>query len=274
MGGQLVDATVVEARRPRLTRSEKEAIKGGGTPEGWSSARTRPVDRDGRWTLKRGRKREVPPKGGQLRQALAEIAVPLFGYKNHVGTDRRHGFVRRFRVTDAAAADGRQLGAVLDPDNLASGVWADTAYRSRANLELLERRGLTPEFQRKKPRGKPMPAHVRRGNARRARIRSLVEHVFAAQKHRLGLVIRTVGLARATAKLALANLAYNFTRLAEIEGRTAPAGRPEPRPGRATPPERRPDGPRPGLACRSSAASGRPTPDRRVQDGVLRGVRL
>ncbi len=66
----------------------------------------------------------------------------MFGYKNHVGIDRRHGFARRFRVTDAAAADGRRLGAELDPDNLASGVWADTAYRSRANLELPERRGL------------------------------------------------------------------------------------------------------------------------------------
>ncbi|HYD99692.1 MAG TPA: transposase, partial [Alphaproteobacteria bacterium] len=218
MGGQIVDATVVEARRPRLTRDEKETLGGGGTPEGWTPARARQVDCDGRWTLKRGRRR--PPEGGQ---ALTEIAVPLFGYKNHVGIDRRHGFVRRFHVTDAAAADGRQLGAVLDPDNLASGVWADTAYRSRANLALPERRGLKAEFQRRKPRGRPMPAHIRRGNARRARVRSLVEHVFAAQRHRLGLVIRTVGLARATAKLALANLAYNFTRLVWIEERTTPA---------------------------------------------------
>jgi transposase len=34
MGGQVVDATVVEARRPRLNRAEKETIEGGGTPEG------------------------------------------------------------------------------------------------------------------------------------------------------------------------------------------------------------------------------------------------
>jgi hypothetical protein len=36
-------------------------------------------------------------------------------------------------------------------------------------------------------------------------------------------VIRTVGLARARAKIARANLTYNFKRLAWIEGRTAPA---------------------------------------------------
>ena len=220
MGGQIVDATIVEARRPRLTQAEKDVVKGGGIPEDWKPARTRQVDRDGRWTLKRGKKKLAPP-GGAARTAAPEIAVPMFGYKNHVGIDREHGLVRRFIVTHAAAHDGAQLGAVLDPGNTASSVWADTAYRSAANIAMLERRGLKPEFQRPKPRGKSLPRHIARGNARRARIRSRVEHVFAAQKRRFDLVIRTVGEARATAKLALANLAYNFTRLAWLQDRAA-----------------------------------------------------
>lgn len=219
MGGQIVDATIVEARRPRLTQAEKEVVKGGGVPKDWKPARVRQIDREGRWTLKRGKRKPAPP-GGAARMA-PEIAVPMFGYKNHVGIDREHGFVRRFKVTHAAAHDGAQLGAVLDPANTASPVWADTAYRSAANIEMLERRGLKPEFQRPRPRRKPMPRHVARGNARRARVRSRVEHVFAAQKRRFALVIRTVGKARATAKLALANLAYNFTRLAWLEVRAA-----------------------------------------------------
>jgi len=224
-GGQIVDATIVEARRPRLTQAEKEVVKGGGIPEDWQPARTRQIDRDGRWTLKRGKKKSTIPPGGSAQRTIGpaapEIAVPMFGYKNHVGIDREHGFVRRFTVTHAAAHDGAQLGAVLDPANTASSVWADTAYRSAANIALLERRGLVPQFQRAKPRGKPMPAHIARGNARRARIRSRVEHVFAAQKRRFDLVIRTIGKARATAKLALANLAYNFTRLAWLQSRAA-----------------------------------------------------
>ncbi len=73
--------------------------------------------------------------GGHQRQS--EIAVPIFGYKNHVGIDREHGLLRRYVVTHAAAYDGGQLGAVLDRDNTASDVWADTAYRSAANLALL-----------------------------------------------------------------------------------------------------------------------------------------
>jgi transposase, IS5 family len=137
--------------------------------------------------------------------------------------DRVHGFIRRFTVTHAARHDGSQLGSVLDPANTASDVWADTAYRSRANMALIDKRGLTAQFQRAKPRGKPMPPHIARGNATRARVRSRVEHVFAAEKHRMGLVVRTIGLLRATAKITLANLAYNLSRMAWIEGRAAPA---------------------------------------------------
>ena len=62
-----------------------------------------------------------------------------------------------------------------------------------------------------------------RAIATRARVRSRVEHVFAAQKCRLGLVVRTVGMMRARVKIGLANLAYNFSRLAWLQAQTAPA---------------------------------------------------
>jgi IS5 family transposase len=221
MGGQIVDATVIEARRPRLTQVEKDTIKGGGVPSEWQPARRAQIDRDVRWTIKRGRKREATPGAAHKRQI--EIAVPAFGYKNHIGIDRAFGFLRRYRITHAAAYDGGQLGAVLDRDNTASEVWADTAYRSAANLALLKRRGLRPQFQRKKPRCRPMPAHITRGNATRARVRARVEHVFAAQKCRLGLVVRTVDMTRARVKIGLANLACNFSRLAWLEAQTTPA---------------------------------------------------
>lgn len=57
MGGQIVDATVIEARRPRLSAGEKTTIKGAGVPAHWSKAKWAQMDRDGRWTLKRGRRK-------------------------------------------------------------------------------------------------------------------------------------------------------------------------------------------------------------------------
>jgi len=76
--------------------------------------------------------------------------------------------------------------------------------------------------QKRKPR-RPLPEHIARANTRRSKIRAQVEHVFAAQKHRMGLVVRTIGIARATIKIGMANLAYNMKRLIWLEGRTAPA---------------------------------------------------
>jgi IS5 family transposase len=115
MGGQIVDATVIEARRPRLTRAQKDIIKGGGVPAEWKPARRAQIDRDGGWTIKRGKRREAAPGDGPQRQV--EIAVPAFGYQNHVGIDREHGFLRRYTITHAATYDGGQLGAVLDRDD-------------------------------------------------------------------------------------------------------------------------------------------------------------
>lgn len=38
-----------------------------------------------------------------------DIAVPVFGYKSHISIDRRHGVIRRGKITDAAANDGARL---------------------------------------------------------------------------------------------------------------------------------------------------------------------
>ncbi|MBM7329503.1 hypothetical protein JS562_41590 [Agrobacterium sp. S2] len=48
-----------------------------------------------------------------------------------------------------------------------------------------------------------------RANGRRSKIRYRVEHVFAHQKSRMGMFVRTIGIARATMKIGMINLAYN-----------------------------------------------------------------
>jgi IS5 family transposase len=122
--------------------------------------------------------------------------------------------IRRWTVTDAAQHDSRSFVDLLDAGNTASRVWADTAYRTKRNLEALERRGLSERIQLRKPPRRGLSEQQAKANAARARIRSSVEHVFAAQKHRMTLFVRTIGLARAQVKFGMANLAYNFTRLA------------------------------------------------------------
>ena len=116
-------------------------------------------------------------------------------------------------MTDAARHDGALLPELIDRNNTAGDVWADTAYRSKVNEKFLADRLLRSQIHRKKPMGRPMPRRIARANARKSAVRAAVEHVFARQKGPMGLFIRTIGIARARTKIGLANLVYNMQRM-------------------------------------------------------------
>lgn len=219
MSGQIVDATIVAAPRQRNTEGEKKAIKEGRIPDDWKDKpkKLAQKDRDARWTLKRAKAR--PARNGE--KAKVEIAIPIFGYKNHVAIDRAHGLIRRFTVTSAAAHDGARLPDVLDKSNTASQVWADTAYRSKANEAFMGKNGFVSKVHFRRRAGVALTALQAKANAARSKVRSAVETVFAAQKHRFGLFVRTIGVARAKVKIGLANIAYNVTRLIWLKTRPA-----------------------------------------------------
>jgi IS5 family transposase len=209
MGGQIIDASIVAAPKQRNTDGEKAEIKAGCIPEAWKAkpAKLRQKDRDARWTMKWSKAK--PSDDGSPR---LDLAVPAFGYKNHIGIDRRYGLIRTWMATDAARYDGAQLPSLISKRNTASDVWADTAYRSKANERLLADNALVSRIHRKKPKRKPMPVNVARANGIKSKVRAAVEHVFARQKGPMGLVVRTIGIARATVKIGLANITYNMKR--------------------------------------------------------------
>lgn len=101
--------------------------------------------------------------------------------------------------------------------NTASGIWADTVYRSKANQGFMGKEGFVSKVHRKKSHLKPMPRHIQRPNAGKPVIRSRVEHVFADQKSRTGLFVRTVGIIRATMRIGLLNIVYNMRRFLFLE---------------------------------------------------------
>ena len=155
MSGQIIDASIVAAPKQRNTDGEKRDIKEGRIPPQWAAkpAKLRQKDRDARWTMKYTKAK--PSEEGSSR---VDLAVPAFGYKNHLGIDRRHRLIRRWTVTDAGRHDGALLPELIDPNNTAGEVWADTAYRSQANEKFLAGRVLRSQIHRKKPKGKPNAA--------------------------------------------------------------------------------------------------------------------
>ena len=110
---------------------------------------------------------------------------------------------------------------LLHKTNTAGTVWADTAYRSKANERFMAENGFVSRVHRRKPPGKPVPVRTARANGAKSKVRARIEHVWAEQKSRMGLFIRTVGLAQARTKIGLANLVYNVKRLIVLERKGA-----------------------------------------------------
>jgi IS5 family transposase len=80
------------------------------------------------------------------------IAIPTFGYKSHIVIDRRYGFIRKSAATSAAHSDGRMLPKIVTTDNASGDVWADSAYRSKANEAWLSSRVLRSQIHRLNPK--------------------------------------------------------------------------------------------------------------------------
>lgn len=68
-----------------------------------------------------------------------------------------------------------------------------------------------------------MPKRYARANAKKSKVRARVEHVFAHQKERMNLVVRSIGIKRAEATIIMANIAYNLGRWRWWHGRTVSA---------------------------------------------------
>ena len=104
-GGQMVDASIVPAPKPRNTREENEVLKRGETPPAWEEkpAKNRQKDKDARWTKKHGKS--------------------FFGYTSTPRESEdppcqtaRSGF---YRTDDTARLSGHRIAA--KPDRVGSG---------------------------------------------------------------------------------------------------------------------------------------------------------
>ena len=191
--GQIIDASIVSAPKQRNSRDENKKIKEGGIPEDWDLAKRRQKDMDARWTKKMGKTH--------------------YGYKNHINIDVKNKLIRDYAVTDAATHDSQVFDELLDDENTSREVFADSAYRSKEKLERLSQRKFRERLQRKGCRHEKLTEREKRGNRTRSRTRFRIEHVFGVQAMMAGdLIVRTIGIARAKAKIGLRNLAYNIFR--------------------------------------------------------------
>lgn len=193
-GGQIVDASIVQAPITQTRSQEREALNEGKKPEGWSAKRLRHTDRDARWTKKHGKS--------------------FYGYKLHGNVDARYKLIRRVAITPANVDDGQTLDKILDVANTGKRVLADRGYDSQANRELLKAAQLRDGIAR---RARPGQEHRQRLDARNRTIsktRARGEHAWAGLQQLGGKVVRAMTLARNELAITLKCVAYNVKRLA------------------------------------------------------------
>ncbi len=185
-GGKIVDASFVDAPRRRVAAEKLEEL----SPKARSH-----VDGDARWAK----------KGKETH----------FGYKNHAKCDAASKFVETFAVTSAEVHDSNVLEELLDDND--QSLYADSAYKSAQNDELLRNRKIKNMIHQKGYRNHPLTRFQKKINRLKSTLRCRVEHIFGFQANSLGADwIRTIGIERAEFQIGLSNLVYNLCRFGQL----------------------------------------------------------
>ncbi len=202
--GTIVDATFVEAPRQRNTREENRQIKEGKTPEEWDRpenvSKIRQKDTDARWMTKNKERH--------------------FGYKDHVKVDADSKLITAYSVTDASIHDSQELIELIDEKDQV--LYADSAYSGNPIADKLPKE-IKNQIHEKGYRNRPLSEEQKAENKRKSRIRARIEHVFGYMTGSLhGIIVRSIGIARAKFNIGLTNLIYNLCRY-EILNRVMPS---------------------------------------------------
>jgi transposase, IS5 family len=206
--GQMIDATFVEVPRNRNTREENAQIKAtpiGEDPGLWQDEPDKRAqkDTDARWTKKNDES--------------------YYGYKNHVNVDQDTKLIECFEVTPASVHDSVVFDQLVDARRNEEGetraVYADSAYRSAQREADLEAAGIASQICEKGTKSAPLSEEQKRSNRTKSKVRARVEHVFGSQAQMGGHFVRTIGMARARAKITMMNLVYNMVRLTQLIAR-------------------------------------------------------
>lgn len=109
-------------------------------------------------------------------------------------------------------------GGLLDEDNRADSLWADSAYRSEVVEAVLALMGFESQIHQRAYRNRPLSDEQKLTNRTKSKTRAKVEHVFGAWTMQMeGKMVRVMGMVRVKAQLGLKNLTYNLMRYAFLK---------------------------------------------------------
>ena len=195
--GRIIDASFVIAPRQRNTRDENEQIKQGAGDKLWNDNPHKKChkDVDARWTKKRDE--------------------TFYGYKQHTKVEKRNKIILSYDTTSAEVHDSKGFEGLLDEKDEGKDLYLDAGYVGQE--EIVKQHKMNPIICEKGYRNRPLTKEQKSDNRKKSKTRCLVEHVFGFEEQTMrGLVVRTVGLIRAKANVALTSLVYNISRYTQI----------------------------------------------------------
>jgi IS5 family transposase len=138
-----------------------------------------------------------------------------YGYKNHVKADKKSKIITGYTITSAEVHDSKELGNLINTKK-DKRIYGDSAYTGEEVQNVIPKR-IKNRIHEKGYRNRPLAKRQERNNRMKSKIRARVEHVFAAMtKDMGGLLVRSIGIARATIHIGLMNLVYNMRRYTYI----------------------------------------------------------
>jgi len=198
--GQMIDASFTVAPRQRNTREENKKIKDGKGDDLWNDKpnKKKHKDIDARWTKKNGE--------------------TFFGYKNHAKVGVKSKFITTYEVTDASVHDSQTLDDLLTEKDKDQDLYADSAYTGKEQEKIIKKYEMKNKVHEKGYRNKPLTEKQKASNTKKSKIRARVEHVFGFMEQSMkGLVLKSVGIIRASGIIGLINLTYNLFRYEQIK---------------------------------------------------------
>ena len=197
--GQLIDASFTIAPRQRNTREENKKIKNGEGGDLWNDKphKKRHKDIDARWTKKNGE--------------------TFYGYKNHAKVDNKGKFINKYAVSDASVHDSQAIEGLLDENDKGQDLHADSAYTGKEQDKIIAKYEMNNKVHEKGYKNKPLTKQQKKSNNEKSKTRARVEHVFGFMEQSMnGLIVRSVGITRASGIIGLINLTYNLFRYEQV----------------------------------------------------------
>jgi IS5 family transposase len=132
--------------------------------------------------------------------------------------DTKSKFIDSFEVTDASVHDSQPLDKLLNEKDKGQDIHADSAYTGEEQEKVVAKYEMNNKIHEKGYRNNPLTEDQKAGNRVKSKTRVRVEHVFGFMEQSMnGLIVRSVGILRATGIIGLINLTYNIFRFEQVK---------------------------------------------------------